>query len=313
MKQAQHSTTAGVDVGKRALDVAIAGSQAQETFANAEDGRAELVAWLCSQGVTRVGLEASGGYERAVREALEKGGLEVVLHQPAEVRLFARLKRIRAKNDRIDARVIALATAQVDAVRAAQDPELARIADRMTAYEYFAGCAARAKTFLEQASAEVRPGMQAHLRQLQAAKAQLLRELLAAIRRSPELARRFDLLRSLPGVGPVTAAALVARMPELGSMRRGQAASLLGVAPFDRDSGTFHGKRFITAGRARPRRFVYLAALTARRCDTALKAFSERLLAHGKPPKVVLVAIMRKLIEAANLVLARGAEWRPST
>ena len=105
------------------------------------------------------------------------------------------------------------------------------------------------------------------------------------------------------------AATLVVRMPELGQMRRGQAAALLGVAPYDRDSGQWKGQRFITGGRARPRRMLYLAALSARRCDPTLKAFAEHLAARGKPAKVVLVAVMRKLIEAANHILGRGQPW----
>lgn len=102
-------------------------------------------------------------------------------------------------------------------------------------------------------------------------------------------------------------------MPELGQMKRGQAASLLGVAPFDRDSGQYRGLRFITGGRSRPRRMMYLASLAAKRCDPALKAFAQRLAQNGKPPKLINVAIMRKLVEAANLVLARGTPWQPTT
>ena len=120
---------------------------------------------------------------------------------------------------------------------------------------------------------------------------------------------RFRLLLSLPGVGPVVAATLVVRMPELGSMRRGQAAALAGLAPFDRDSGQWKGQRFIQGGRDRPRRMLYLAALAARRCSPALKAFADQLIARGKPKKLVVVAVMRKLVEAANLVLSRGQPW----
>ena len=123
------------------------------------------------------------------------------------------------------------------------------------------------------------------------------------------LLARFKLLLSLPGVGPIVAATLVVRMPELGRMRRGQAAALLGVAPYDRDSGQWKGQRFIVGGRTRPRRMLYLAALSARRCDPTLKAFAEHLTARGKPAKIVLVAVMRKLIEAANIVLGRSQPW----
>lgn len=312
MKQVEHSTVAGVDVGKRMLDAAVAGDGEQTRTANKPEAIEALVGWFRSRGVVRVGLEASGGYERELVVALERAGLEAVVHQPAEVRAFARLRRIRAKNDRIDAAVIALATVHIDTTRAAGDPVIRALAERLTAYEQASQALVRAKTALEHARlADVREELLAQIAYLKAMKARLAARLVAAIRAEPRTKARFELLQSLPGVGPVTAAALVARMPELGSMRRGQAASLLGVAPFDRDSGAFKGKRFVWGGRSRPRRFVYLAALAARRCDPALRAFAQRLDSAGKPPKVVLVALMRKLVEAANIVLARGQPWLP--
>jgi transposase len=152
----------------------------------------------------------------------------------------------------------------------------------------------------------------AQLVQLKARKARLLADLLRRIRAWPDLARRFDLVRSLPGVGPIVALGLIVRMPELGAMDRGQAAALIGVAPFDRDSGTHKGQRFIAGGRRRPRRLLYIAALAACRCDLDFKAFAQRLIGNGKPPKVALVAVMRKLIEAANIVLKRNQPWTPT-
>lgn len=306
------STTkaAGVDVGKAYLDVAVHGLEEAVRVANTPGGIGEMVAWLEAREVGRVGLEATGGYERAARTALEAAGFDVVVHQPLEVRLFARLKRLRAKNDRIDAQLIASATAQLDAVRAAQDPRLAALAERLTAYEQITDKAADLKTFLEHVSLkDVAKDIRTQIRTLERLKAKLAQAVLAGIKAHPDLAGRLKLLLSLPGVGPVVAASLVVRMPELGSMSRGQAASLLGVAPFDRDSGQFKGMRFIGGGRSRPRRLVYLAALSAKRCDKSLKAFAERLRDRGKPPKVIVVAIMRKLIEAANLVLSRGQPW----
>jgi transposase len=125
-----------------------------------------------------------------------------------------------------------------------------------------------------------------------------------------DLAQRLRLLTSLPGFGPVVAASLVIRMPELGAMKKGQAAALIGVAPFDRDSGQWKGQRFISGGRDRPRRMLYLAALAAKTFDPAFKAFAQALIGRGKPKKVAIVAVMRKLIEAANLILARATPWQ---
>ena len=309
---------AGIDVGKRRLDVALHGALhgAPHTLAIANDGAGikDLIGWLKSHGVTRVGLEASGGYERAVREALGLAGLEVVVHQPLEVRLFARLKRLKAKNDRLDAALIAAATAQVDAVRAANDPRLSQLAERLTAYEQMSDQAAQMKTYLEHVTLEdLVQCYQAQIRSLESLKARLLKDILAFVMACPDLAARLALLRSLPGVGPVVAVAVLIRMPELGALEPGKAAALLGVAPFDSESGQHKGQRFIHGGRARPRRLVYIAALAAKRVDADLKAFAERLQAKGKPPKLILVAIMRKLIEAANLVLGQKRPWQPRT
>jgi transposase len=296
-------------VGKTWLDLAVHGSEDQIRVRNDEAGCKELVAWFEARGVSRVGLEASGGYERRARAALEASGFEVVVHQPLEVRLYARLKRRRAKNDRIDARLIASATAQVDTVRAAQDPQLRELADRMTAYEHLSAQLAQLKTFLGQLPIEeLKLRLTGYAAELHKLKKAIAADIQRRIKARPELKLRFDLLRSLPGIGPIVAMALVVRMPELGSMKQGEAAALAGVAPYDHDSGQFKGQRFIWGGRKRARGFLYMAALSARK-NTAFRGFAQRLQAKDKPKKVVLVAVMRKLIEAANLVLARGSPW----
>ena len=315
MQQRKTSTKcAGIDVGKHWLDGAVHGQAETMRVRRDAGGIDALIAWLQGHGVERVGLEASGGYERLVVDALEAAGLEVVLHQALEVRLFARLKRLRAKNDRRDAVLIAAATAQVDAAKAAADPRLRDLADRLTAYEQISDQLAELRGFLEHvASKDVMRQLKAQVASLARLKATLAAGVLQRLKAHPDLAARFDLLTSLPGVGPIVAASLVVRMPELGQMKRGQAAALLGVAPFDHDSGQHKGKRFIAGGRRRPRRLVYLAALSAKRCDPGLKAFALRLAERGKPAKLILVAVMRRLIEAANLVLARQTPWVKAT
>jgi transposase len=311
MEQDKSNTKiAGIDVSKLKLDVAVHGRDEVAQVANTPAGFAGLGLWLRSCGVTRVGLEATGGYERAMVGWLQAEGFEVVVHQPLEVRLFARLKRRKAKSDRIDAHLIAAATAQVDGVKAASDPLLVELAERMTAYEQATDQLAQLKTFLEHVTLpDLKASYAAQIRQARGWKMGLLRDLLKRIKARPDLARRYQLLLSLPGPGPVTAASLVIRMPELGQLEQGQAASLIGVAPFDRDSGQYKGQRHIWGGRARPRRMLYLAALAAKRCDPGLRAFAERLIKAGKPPKVAITAVMRKLIEAANTVLKRGTPW----
>jgi transposase len=308
-----NTAVAGIDAAKAKLDVAALGCDEPATFGNDVAGWRALAAWLGERGVRRVGIEASGGYERGVSSHLGSLGFEMVTHQPGQVRAFARFKRIKAKNDRIDAAVIAQATAQTDLTRAAADPQLVELGDRLTAYEQAAELVAKLKTMLEHvALPDLRGQYETQLSALKAWKRRLAKDLVGRIAQHPQLQRRFDLVRSLPGVGEIVAASLVLRMPELGAMARGQAASLLGVAPFDRDSGQHNGQRHIFGGRARLRRMVYLAAAVAKRTDHGFKAFAQRLAAAGKKPKVVLVAVMRKLIEAANTVLGRGTAWLPA-
>jgi len=288
----------------------VHGLEDKTQVANTPAGFGEIIAWLRSRQVGRVGLEATGGYERGVRLALEAAGFEVVVHQPIEVRRFAQMKRWRAKTDRLDAQLIAAATAQVEAVRAAQDPRLADLAERLTAYEQISDQAAQLKTFMEHVTLpDVAKTLRAQIRTMIALKAKLAADIVGRIKAHGDLLARFRLLLSLPGVGPIVAATLVIRMPELGAMRRGQAASLIGVAPFARDSGQYKGLRFIHGGRSRPRRMLYLAALSAKRCDPGLKLFADQLVQRGKPAKLVVVAVMRKLIEAANHVLQRAQPW----
>ena len=170
MERGKTSTKcAGIDVSKRWLDASVHGVEGVIRVANAAAGWSELIGWLGEQGVTRAGLEASGGYERQVRTALEAAGLEVVVHQPLEVRLFARLKRLRAKNDRLDAALIAAATAQTDAVKAAADPRLQELAERLTAYEQVTDQLAELKAFMEHVRLkDVAAALRAQIRSLAA-------------------------------------------------------------------------------------------------------------------------------------------------
>lgn len=311
LKKGQDSTKCGgVDVSKLWLDGAVCGLDDRVRVSNTAEGVSELIAWFKARGIVRVGFEATGGHERKLLMALSALELEVVMFQPLQVLAFGRFKGRKAKNDESDARLIAAATAQVDAVRAACDPLLMDLAERFTVYERISEMAAQLKTFVQQLDGEDhRAEVQAQILSLVAVKMRLARRIIATIKAEPRLAQRYGLLTSIPGIGPVIAASLVVRMPELGSMDLGQAASMLGTAPYDRDSGSFKGRRFIGGGRERPRRMMYMAALTAIRHDPGFKAFAARLVSAGKARKVAIVAVMRKLIEAANLVLKRNQPW----
>ena len=232
MKQHHSSSkTAGIDVGKHWLDAAVDGGDTTRVKNDAAGIKA-LIDWLTGHAVERVGLEAGGGYERQAREVLAAAGFATVLHQPLEVRLFARLTRQRAKNDRLDARLIAAATAALKTVRPAPGQPLAKLAEHLTVYEQVSAKAAELKTFLGTVrQPHLRDQLELQIAQLKALKQTLIRQLVAAIKADAELAARFHLLSSLPGVGPINAASLLLRMPELGRLERGQAASLIGVAP----------------------------------------------------------------------------------
>jgi transposase len=311
MEQMNSSTRiGGIDVGKLRLDAAIEGIDQQLVTGNDSDGIAELTGWLRRYEVARVGVEATGGLERRLRLTLEAEGIEVVVHQPIEVALYGRLTRRYAKTDAGDARLIAAATAAIRRPVKRADPDLMALSEHLTAYERIADQLMTTRTFRQTLSL---PGLidmvDRQIEQLRSLKAALARQLIAAIKACAALRARYELLTSLPGIGPIVAASLVVCMPELGSMHKGQAASLVGVAPHARDSGQHKGQRFIAGGRSRPRRMLYLAALAARRCNPHLNRFADRLKAAGKPPKLIIVALMRKLIEAANLVLKRASPW----
>lgn len=305
---------AGVDVGKSRLDVAVCGLSGGFEVANTPEGHGALVDRLRGHGVGRIGLEASGGYERGVCEALRAAGFEVVVLQPAQVRAYAAFKLQRAKNDRIDARLIAACTAQA-ACRPAHDVRIAALAEHLTFIEQIEEDLVRAKTRLE-GFRELRQcdRLKAEIVRLRALRRVELAALTTALRAFDDLARNFDLAVSVPGVGPRTALALIIRMPELGTISREQAASLAGLAPFDRDSGKLHGARHIQGGRARLRTSLYAAALPAAfRWNPALVSLYQRLTASGKPHKLALVACARKLLIFVNTVIQRQAPWVTQT
>ena len=306
------TVVAGVDVGKSRLDAAIGESAHSLAVGNDPDGIGTLLDWLGAHGVSRVGMEATGGLERDLRLRLEAEGFKVVLHQPTEVKLFGRFSRQRAKTDPADARLIAAATAAINRRTRPADPELIALGERLTTYEQIADQLMELRTFRQSLRLSDLIGLiDGQIQALKALKQSLARALVSAIKACEALRHRYELLTSLPGIGPMVAISLIIRMPELGEMQRGQAASLLGVAPHARESGQWKGQRFIAGGRSRPRRMLYLAALAARSQDRTLRTFADRLTTRGKPAKLAIVAVMRKLIEAANLVLKRQRPWAP--
>ena len=304
--------TAGIDTGKDRLDVAVHGGAGPFTVDNTPAGWHSLAARLAQDGVRRVGIEATGGYERGVARHLQGAGFSVVVLQPLQVRAFAKLHLRRAKSDRIDAVLIAACTHVLDPKETkAADPRLDALSDQLTFIEQVEADIARLKTRLEHIrDGRLRDIVTADIEHLQARRADELKRLVAALRGHADLARRFGLVLSVPGIGERTALALVLRMPELGTVSREQAAALAGLAPFVRQSGRWAGETHIAGGRSRLRRSLYAAALPAAfRWNPALQALYRRLVERGKPHTVALVACARKLLIFANTVVARGTPW----
>jgi transposase len=306
---------AGIDVSKHSLDFAIHGQPIRLTVENRLPGWRRLAAELSRAGVNRVGLEATGGYERGVVAFLRVAGFTVLVLQPLQVKAYARLHLRRAKNDPLDAALIAACTAAIDAAPEPPDPRLAPLADALTFVEQIEEELARHQTRLEHIELpRFRHMVMADIRRLEARRRAELRRIVEALAGHDDLRRRLHLVQSIRGIGERTAIALVVRLPELGRLTREQIAALVGLAPFDDDSGLHRGQRHIGGGRKRVRRSLYMAALPAATLwNPACIALYKRLMAKGKCHKAALVACARKLLIFANAVVQRGSPWTERT
>jgi transposase len=305
------TTTAGIDTSKLKLDIAVHGRTERWQVANALPGWRTLAANLAKAGVTRVGIEATGGYERGVVEHLRAAGFTVLVLQPVQVKAFGRVHLRRAKNDALDAVLIAACAATLDQPRIAPDPRLAELAGYLTFLEQLEEDIARFKTRLEHIDEpRLRRIVISDITRLKARRAAQIRDIAKRLRAYADLAKRLDLVLSIPGIGERTALALIVRMPELGRVSREEAAALAGLAPFDDDSGQHKGQRHIAGGRGRLRRSLFAAALPAAfRWNKLLVALYARLVADGKAHKSALIACARKLLIYANTVVQRGTPW----
>jgi transposase len=305
------TTVAGIDTAKDKLDVAVHGRTERWQVENTLSGWSRLSSELAKAGVSRVGIEASGGYERGVVRHLRAQGFVVLVLQPIQVRAYARMHLRRAKNDAIDAVLVAACTAAIESPRIEPDARLAELADDLTFVEQIEEDIARLKTRLEHIDdRRHRRIVLADIARLKARRNAELRRIVRTLRSHGDLARRLDLVLSVPGIGERTALALIIRMPELGQISREQAAALAGLAPFDDDSGKHKGQRHIAGGRGRLRRALFAAALPAAfRWNKALVELYARLIARGKAHNAALVACARKLVIYANTVVARGTPW----
>lgn len=302
---------AGIDTGKRKLDIAIDGRQECLQLDNTAEGHAALLAWLRKHRVKRVGIEASGGYEQTVVATLRKHRVVVIVFQPAQVRAYAKFHLQRAKNDKIDAALIAACTAAVKKIHAAPDPRLAAFAQHLTFIEQLGEDIARIKTRCETCRDPRQLAFwKSDIARLRKSERAELKLLVAAIRQHRDLAERLDLVASVDAVGLPTAVSILVRMPEIGRVSREQAAALAGLAPYDDDSGDHAGERHIEGGRQRLRKALYSAAFAgAFHWNPQLQLLYKRLISKGKVHKVALIACARKLLIYVNTVVERGTPW----
>lgn len=302
----------GIDVGKEKLDVGVSGEKRVRVWDNDQTGRAELSDWVEDQEPHLVVIEASGGYEAAIVSELVQRGLEVALVNPTRVRAFARAEGLLAKTDRIDARLIARfgAIMQPEA-RARRDQAQLELNQWVSRRRQLVLMVSAEKNRLQTAPAAIQVDIVRHIDWLQAEIERLEAQINQAIAHNPtwrETARRVE---TVPGVGAITASTLVADLPELGQLNRQKIAALVGLAPFNHDSGKRRGKRRIFGGRTSVRCVLYMATLSAIRHNPVIKSFYDRLLATGKLKKVALTACMRKLLVILNTMVKSGQDWDP--
>ncbi|WP_029889140.1 IS110 family transposase [Polycyclovorans algicola] len=302
----------GIDVCAERLDWHRLPERSRGEVANTPDGIQSLVADLRKVGVDIVVIEATGGLQRQVASALVAAGIAVAVINPRQVRDFARASGQLAKTDQIDAQVLALFGLRLQPQpRNLPDAAALELADKLARRSQLVEMSAAEKNRRHRASTAMKRSIDGHLAFLDQAIKTLDQDLDDTLRGSPAWAEKVALLEVVTGVGPQTLRRLLIDLPELGKLDRHGIAKLVGVAPLNRDSGTFRGKRAIWGGRVKVRNTLYMAALSASRFNVPLKAFFERLKAAGKPHKVALVAVARKLLTILNAMLRDTSAWNP--
>lgn len=303
----------GIDVSKLWLDVAVLQTGLTFRVGNDETGWAELIKRLKGGKVRAIGLEPSGGYERGLARALRQAGLPVRLVNPYRLRQYARALGRLAKNDRIDALMIARFTAELPTREPRHDPQSEQMAELVVARRQLTLDKVRLTNQLEQVRDPcLRRMTTQRLRRIEAEILLIGKRLAQIVAGDAALAAKDRLIQSLHGAGPGLSHTLLALAPEIDGANRREIAALIGVAPFDDDSGKRAGKRAIWGGRAEVRNVLYMAAMTAARSNPTLKAFRQRLIAAGKAPKVAIIAVARKMLGIIVAMLRTGQPWNPA-
>ena len=302
----------GIDVSKARLDVAVRPSGEPLSVAYDATGITTVLMPLTQVSPIRIVVEATGGLERPLLRALVDAALPVIVVNPRQVRDFAKATGQLAKTDALDAQVLArFAEVIQPTLRVLPDPQTQELAAVLARRRQVLAMQGAEHNRLDRAPGRVRKRIEAHLRWLRDELARLDADLDDLIQQSPIWRAREELLQSVPGIGPVMSRTVLAELPELGLLNRKQIAALVGVAPFNRDSGRLRGHRTIWGGRASVRRVLYMAALVATRWNPVIRLCYQRLRAAGKAPKVALVAAMRKLLTILNAMVHHGTPWQP--
>ena len=304
----------GVDVSKHHLDWVLGGKGNVARVPNAPVGVRRLVAAIRRLEVDLIIVESTGGYERALTESLSEADLPVVLVNPWRVRRFGEGLGVLAKTDPLDAQILALYGERAQPERRPlPGPRQRQMADLVRRRRQLMAMIVAEKSRLDTASAVIRRDIQALVKVLERRVKKVDEHLDTAIAADPEKAENCERLQSAPSVGPGVARVLIVDLPELGALSRKQITSLVGLAPFAKDSGSKTGQRRIRAGRSGPRTALYLAAMNGARFNPVLKAMYERLIAAGKPPKVAFIALARKLLTILNAMVRDGTTWQQAT
>ena len=304
----------GIDVSKHWLDIGWEPAQKSERLAHDEVAIVGLCERLVKERPTLVVLEATGGLETHLASALAAAGLPVAVVNPRQVRDYARACGRLAKTDRIDAQVLAaFARAIRPQVRAPKDDETLELGALLARRRQLIDMRVQERLRLERASPLQRDSIKEHITWLTERIARLDIDLTHRLRSSSLWREQEDLLKPIQGVGVITRATLISGLPELGKLNRREIAALVGLAPFNRDSGQHRGERVIWGGRAHIRQVLYMAAVTATRSNPLIRTFYQRLRAQGKPAKVALVACMRKLLTIMNAMLKNNTPWNPNS
>lgn len=307
-----HQNYVGVDVSKDYLDLCLLPQKRRCRVANDDGGFAELITWLGAPDGTLVALEATGGYQTPAVVALSAAGFDVVLLNPRQVREHARARGQAAKTDRLDAEIIAdFAARNQPPVRPLPDAQTRLLQALIARRRQLREMLTMEENRLGQAAKPLTKSIAKHVTWLKRELKQTDDDLDDQIRQSDLWREKEQLLRSAPGVGPVTSRTLLADLPELGQISNKQIAALVGVAPLNRDSGKFQGRRSIWGGRTAVRNVLYMAAVCATRCNPVIHTYYRRLRDAGKPFKVAIVAAMRKLLVILNTMLKDNQPWQP--